>query len=772
MLDWSFAWRVPTNFFYWIIKLKARFLSGDYDAALAAANKARKLIWVSGGHMELSDYIYYAALTVTALFKKASSDQQEDWRYLLTEHREKLSEWAENCPTTFADKHALVLAEVARIEDRDLDAMRLYEEALRKARDNGFVHNEGIANELAAEFYRKRGLEKVAQSYLREARYCYLRWGASGKVQQIDRRYPAIEDQVFSRPMATVGTSIEQLDLGTVVKASQAVSGEIVLENLIKTLMTIVVEHAGAERGLLILPDGEAFRIAAEARTSRESLAVQFRQVPATSAELPESILRYVVRSKRSIILGDAVAPNQFSTDDYIKRKSPRSVLCLPLIKQTQLIGVLYLENDLTPHLFTSARFAVLDLLASQAAISLENARLYSELQKENAERKRAEEEMQRQKAHLDELFELAPESIVLLDPNNQIIRVNREFTRVFGYSSDEALGGNLYDLVVPDDQRLGFYENTSRIAAAQRVDSEMVRRRKNGERLDVSIVAAPVSSSGGQTGTYVIYRDITGRKVAEEELRRSEANLLKTQAELAHVTRVMTMGEFASSIAHEVNQPIAGIVTNGNACLRWLARVKGESAELGEARQALQRIIRDGARAGDVIARIRALLKKTKTVKEPLDLNEAIREVIVLTRSEINGQRVALRLNLAPDLPLVLGDRVQLQQVMLNLILNGIDAMTTVEGRSRELVIDTEVHGETEALVTVRDAGIGLHPQNVEQIFEAFHTTKPGGLGMGLSISRSIVGSHGGRLWATANEVSGATFQFTLSTQSSGNQS
>jgi PAS domain S-box-containing protein len=449
----------------------------------------------------------------------------------------------------------------------------------------------------------------VAQSYLREARYCYLRWGALGKVQQLDQRYPAIEEQASLRPTTPIGTSVEQLDIGTVMKASQAVSGEIVLENLIETLRTIAVQHAGAERGLLILPQGEALQIAAEAATNRESVSVRFRQVPATSAELPESILRYVVRSKKSIILDDALTPNQFSTDDYLRRKRPRSVLCLPLVKQTQLIGGLYLENDLTPHVFTSARLAVLNLLASQAAISLENARLYADLQKENAERKWAEEGMQRQKAHLDQLFELAPGSIVLVDANNEITRMNREFTRVFGYSPEEALGRKLHELVVPDDQRSGFDENMSRLAAAQRVDSEMVRRRKNGQRLDVSIAASPVPLSGGQIGTLVIYRDITSRKKAEEELRLSEANLLKTQAELAHVTRVTTMGEFAASIAHEVNQPIAGVVTNGSACLRWLARVKGESADLAEARQAVQRIIRDGARAGEVIARIRTLL-------------------------------------------------------------------------------------------------------------------------------------------------------------------
>jgi PAS domain S-box-containing protein len=751
--------------FYWIVKLKARFMSGDHAEALEAALKAKELLWVSGGHLELLDYFYYTAMTVAALFENGSANEQQRWHDLLSVHREKLHEWAENCPSTFADKYALVMAEIARLEGRDLDAMRWYEAAIREAHENGFVQHEGIANELAAQFYLKRGVEKIAQSYLREARYCYLRWGAPGKVQQLDQRYPSIAQQVSQRPTATIGTSVQQLDLGTVIKASQAVSGEIVLENLIKTLMTIAVEHAGAERGLLILPLGESLRIAAEARTSRESVTVRFRDVPATSAELPESILRYVVRSKRSIILDDALTPNQFSTDDYIRRKRPRSVLCLPLVKQTQLIGMLYLENELTPHIFTSARFAVLNLLASQAAISLENARLYADLQQENADRKRAEEEMQRQKAHLDELFELAPESIILVDANNEITRVNREFTRVFGYSPEEALGRKLHELVVPADQRPGFDENLSRIAASQRVDSEMVRRRKNGERLDVSIVAAPVPLFGGQIGTFVIYRDITGRKEAEEELRRSEADLLKTQAELAHVTRVTTMGELATSIAHEVNQPIAGVVTNGSACLRWLARVKEDSADLAEARQAIQRIIRDGTRAGEVIARIRTLLKKTETVKEPLDLNEAIREVIVLTRSEMNGKRVALRLNLAPDLPPVLGDRVQLQQVMLNLILNGIEAMNTVEGPSRELVIETATLGDREALTTVRDSGVGLNPRTSEQIFEAFHTTKPGGLGMGLSISRSIVESHGGRLWATANDARGASFQFTLST-------
>ena len=288
---------------------------------------------------------------------------------------------------------------------------------------------------------------------------------------------------------------------------------------------------------------------------------------------------------------------------------------------------------------------------------------------------------------------------------------------------------------------------------------------------------AIETRSLRAQDGTYrwhlqqaVVLRDSEGKVLKfvgtttdiDDQKRTGEA-LRQAQAELAHVTRVTTMGELAASIAHEVRQPIAGVLLNGNACLRWLSRVKEESDNLTEARAALQRIIRDCNRAEEIIARIRALFRKTETAKEPLDLNETIREIVVLAKSEIDKQRVTLRLELSPDLPNVLGDRVQLQQVLLNLILNAIEAMATVEGRARDLVIQTQSIEEREVVVTVRDSGIGLHPDSLEHIFTAFHTTKPGGLGMGLSISRSIVENHSGRLWLTTHEGPGASFHFTL---------
>jgi C4-dicarboxylate-specific signal transduction histidine kinase len=221
-------------------------------------------------------------------------------------------------------------------------------------------------------------------------------------------------------------------------------------------------------------------------------------------------------------------------------------------------------------------------------------------------------------------------------------------------------------------------------------------------------------------------------------------------------------MGEMAASIAHELNQPLAGMVTNANASLRWLA---GASPNLAEAREAIGRVVRDGTRAGGAVARLRALFKKADPAKEPVDINEAIEEVVTLTQSEVRRNKVSLRMDLAANLPPVTGDRVQIQQVALNPILNAIEAMSTVDDRERELIVGTQPGGDAQIRVVIQDSGIGFDPLKAERIFDAFPTTKPGGLGLGLAISRSIVDWHGGRLWAVSNNGPGATFQFTLST-------
>ena len=371
---------------YWIRKLQARCFAGDYATAVAAALKAQPLLWTVAALFEEAEYHFYSAISRSACSDYASTGERQEHLNAIAAHHKQLKIWAENCPENFENRAALVGAELSRIESRDLEAMSLYEQAIRSARDNGFINNEALANELASRFYAARGFEDIARLYLQKARYCYLRWGADGKVRQLEEMYPHHRTEELT-PGATTAAAMpfEHLDLTTVIKVSQAVSGEMVPEKLIHRLMRMAIEQAGAERGLLILTRGGEQRIAAEATICSDAVRVQLHDVPVTAAVLPESVLRYVQRTRESLILNDAAAKPPFATDPYIRHGHPRSLLCVPLINQTKLTGVLYLENNLTSQAFESGRIAVLKVLASQAAISLENTRLYRDLEEREA---------------------------------------------------------------------------------------------------------------------------------------------------------------------------------------------------------------------------------------------------------------------------------------------------------------------------------------------------------------------------------------------------
>ncbi|MBV8138370.1 MAG: hypothetical protein JO121_22485, partial [Deltaproteobacteria bacterium] len=286
---------------YWIRKLQACIYAGDYALALEAASKIESSPQAGPGHFESAEYLFYDALARAARYDSASSEDRPHYLAGLAADHKQLAVWAENCPENFGDRAALVGAEIARVEGRELDAQRLYEQAIRSAHENGFAQNEGLANELAAKSYLARGYQTIAHAYLRNARYCYLRWGALGKVRQLDRRYPVIAEQASLPPAVRIEAPAAQLDLEIVTKALEAVSGEIALEKLIQALMIIAVEQAGAERGILVLRRGEENRIVAEARSGRDKVEVQPRQALIRPSELPESLLRYVIRTRHSV---------------------------------------------------------------------------------------------------------------------------------------------------------------------------------------------------------------------------------------------------------------------------------------------------------------------------------------------------------------------------------------------------------------------------------------------------------------------------------------
>ena len=853
---------------YWIRKLQARVFAGDHVGAIAAAERAEGLLWTTPLYFERAEYHFYAALARAAFCDTQASAERSRHLEALAAHHRQLQAWAENCPENFADRAALVGAEIARLEGRELDAERLYEQAIASARTSGFIQNEALSLERGAKFYAARRFEKIARLYLQDARYGYLRWGADGKVRQLDETYPQLRpEEPAPTPTGTIGAPIEHLDLATVIKASQAVSGEIVLDRLMKTLMTIALEHAGAERGLLLLLRDGVPQIEAEARTAGAAIEVRLQPAPVAPAALPETVLHTVLRTQRSVILDNAAAEYPFAADAYIRQTQARSVLCLPLLKQARLIGALYLENRLTSHLFTPARIAVLELLASQAAISLENARLYADLL--------ASEERWRN------LFESVPVGVNLTDSQGRYIAANPAFQRMTGYSEAELLKLSPLDITHEDDRAAAAARLAARAAGEpypQHVEKRI--RGKDGRVIwvDASAFVAPIMAGVRYFAGAVI--DITDRKRAEEDLRRSEASLAQAQeisrtgswrwtvgtgevswsAEHFHIfefdpattqptfatfmsrvqsedrpalehaldqavrdrsrfqheyrivlpdesvkylqsvgqpdsaegrdlefvgtvmditerkraeealqnaqmdliraARLTTMGELLASIAHEINQPLAAVVSSGGACLRWLER---DQPDLAAARNAVSRVVREAHRAGDVIRSLRTLAQKAGPQPIKLDIRNAIEEALVLTHGELQQHGVVLHTSLSAGAQPVRGDKVQLQQVLLNLIINSIQAMATVSDRRRELTISIARTMPDYTEVTVEDTGPGLDPALAQRIFDPFFTTKPDGLGMGLSISRSIIEAHGGHLWASPRAPHGTAFHFTI---------
>ncbi len=978
--------------YYWIRKLQTRFLAGDYASAIDAAEKVET--WyattapLSLFMLQKTEYHLYAALARAARCEPMGPDSYLRHREALRGYQRQLREWAANCPENFEDRAALIGAEIARIEGRELEAERLYEAAIKSARKSGFIHNEALGNELAARFHAARGFDTIAHAYLRESRSCYLRWGAHGKVRQLDALYPALRDPEPAGPAAgTITASIDHLDFAAMVKASQAVSCEVELDRLIDALMRLAIEHAGAERGILLLWDRNELRQEAEATISWDGIVICRRDE--SPVAFPDSIVQYVMRSREGVLIGNASVHSTYHSDPYVRERNARSILCLPLVNETKVTGVLYLENNLTPDVFTPERVAMLKVLASQAAISIENSRLYRDLanregkirrlvdanilgiciwniegsiveaneafltmtqyshddvasgrlrwtdltpadwrgQDECAgeelrstgtfqpfekeyfrkdgtripvllggalfekggsegvafvldltERKRAETAVRESEERFRDYAETASDWLWEMGPDHKLTRLTGN---AFGSSPSGRLGTAAWERALDLETEPEKWRAIRATMDSHRPFRDFVYLATGGDGVPMYVRASgkPIFDSKGQfsgyrgTGT-----DATAIILAEEALRKSEQSLRSAidgipglvgvlnpngevenvsrqvleycgqslealkdwgtngtihsedrphvveilaksiasglpyraehrlrrfdgeyrwfdnrgipvrddagrilrwyvlltdiedrtralerlqqmQSDFAHVNRVSIMGELAASLSHEITQPIASARNNARAAMNFLDR---EPPDLREVREALGCVVGDTDRAGSIISRIRDQMRKAPPRKHDFDLNAALSEVIVLAQSAINKNGVAVQTRLAHRLPLIHGDRVQLQQVVLNLVLNAVEAMGSVEAGPRELLVSTE-QDDAGVVVAVRDSGPGIGPAHLEHIFDAFYTTKADGTGMGLSICRSIIDAHGGRLWAGTNEPRGAVFQFTL---------
>jgi PAS domain S-box-containing protein len=493
---------------YWVRKLQARFFAGDFASAIEASLKARPLLLISPG-VELTEYEFYGALARAACCDSAAPDQSREHFDALGAHYKQLEIWAEHCPENFENRAALVGAEIARIQGCEVEAELLYEQAIRSARANGFVHNEGLAYEVAARFYAARGFETFADAYLLNARNCYYRWGAHGKVRQLDERYPRLREERIPAPLATIDPPVGQLDVETVVKASQAMSSEMVLAALIEKLVRIAMENAGAERGLLILVHGDEPRIEAEATTGMAGIEVVIRQTTVAPTDLPQSALHYVIRTQESVLLDDASADQVYSNDEYVRQNHSRSILCLPIVKQAKLVGVLYLENNLTMGAFTPDRVTVLQLLASQAAISIENATLYSDLQLQA------------------ELLHKLPVSAWTLMPDGTPDFVNQVWLEYSGQSPDfiRSRPEAWMNAVHPEDREaaLRAYRNGINLGRSFAFETRSLRAEDGTYRWHLQQAVVLRDAEGKALKFVGTTTDIDDQKRAEEKLRESE---------------------------------------------------------------------------------------------------------------------------------------------------------------------------------------------------------------------------------------------------------
>ncbi|WP_438031962.1 AAA family ATPase [Sorangium sp. So ce204] len=430
--------------FHFSMKAQATFVLGaPRETVAATAHVVVDCDWKMDTNALYAECFYYRALALAALVdedRAAAPSPRPELPDGLLDCERQLGEWAASGPDNFLHKHTLVRAEIARLRGQDLEAIGLYEQAASAAREGGFVQHEAIACELAARLYRDRGLSTPADAYLLKARAAYFRWGAHAKVEQLDQRYPFLVERKPIAPTVTFAVRAEQFDVLSVVKASQSISGELKLPRLLEMLLRIVVEHAGAGEGYVLLLRED--RLSTGAAVAASGGAARLLDAGEAAADaLPQSILNYVRRSHERVLLDDAAARHPFSEDAYFTRKRPRSVLCLPIVRQARLLGLLYLENKLVAGAFTPGRLTVLELLASQSAISLENAMLYTDIEQENAERRRAERDLRGSQATLQAIVDNSAATIYLKDRDGRHLLVNREVARLLGMPLDQIVG-------------------------------------------------------------------------------------------------------------------------------------------------------------------------------------------------------------------------------------------------------------------------------------------------------------------------------------------
>lgn len=744
-------------FWFWLYRGMAHFISGSYPQAQNALDQAASFAWSAPGHIHQLDLHLYSALTLTVQLTPETFTAKH--RRRLETHHHKIALWARINPETFADKEALVYAEIVRLDGMNSIALEQYEKAVRLSREAGFNPGNALAHELAGRFASSCGYHTAADAHFRGAMAAWGRIGAQAKVNQLMQAYPHLVSVAPATPYDTIAfaQNEEIRDLQSVIKASRALSEEINLERLIEILMTMLLERAGAQRGLLIrVLDNNIPQVEASALTSSDGVRVRILRDMPMASDLPLSVLAAVIRTGQEIRTGKPEEFSPFSQDPYLVT-SGAAVLCVPMFKGARLVGVLYLENRLMPEVFTAEHSKVVSLLGAHAAVSLETARLYAELLEENIQRRRVEKELRASQTSLMLGEQISHTGSWRWEIEQDLMFMSEEYARILGLPEKQKMisMAEFLTFVHPDDYLRVSEVVTDGVRDGLTLHAEFRIISTQGSVRYILGIGSPVGVGTEIYEYYGTITDITTQRQAEDAVR-------VAQAELARVSRATTVGQLTSSIAHEINQPLMSIVSNAGASLRWLNH---DPIRHDNIRAGLEEIVAEGQRAGEIIRSIQALTRKRESHFCRIDLHYLVRHIMTLSRSEIEQRRVAVEYELKADKRFILADSVQIQQVLINLVINAVEAMADVSDRPRTLRIVTNNPDEGSVALHVTDNGTGLPPEVRERVFDSFYTTKAQGMGMGLTISHSIIERHHGRLTAQPNAPHGSCFSFTLPT-------
>lgn len=730
----------PLRFWWSLFEGLLAFLEGQLEEAAVHLDHAWTLTWSAPVHIHQIDLAMFSVLNRAAL--QTATGRPQDY----AEPLRRLRLWAALNPRYFADRLALAEAEVARVEGDPVDALRLYERAIACAEACGAIHLKGLSHELAARCQQALGLPGAAREHLRQAHAAWRRWGAHTLAVHLEQAHPFLREPGGAdapRPVT------EQLDRLSITRVCQALSREIEPQALIETLLANAAMHAGAGYVALLLHEGGHLHVEACGQADEGGVTVRLHPEAEAARLAPLSLVRQALERREPVLVEGPYALRCYSADPYLGPLENGTVLCLPLLKQGEVVGALYLENRLTTGAIDPARIDLLALLAAQAAISLSHARLYGDLLAENRRRRDSESTLRRTQALLALGQEVSRYGTFVwrvgLEPSFWSAALVAELR--LEAPADGAYLRQPGALVHADDRARFGQALEAALLGRQGVRLEFRSVSMDGSPRYLELVLEPAEHD-----TFIgVVCDVTER-------RRTEAELRAARSELDRTSQATILGELAASISHEINQPLASILSNAGAGIRWLER---DTPSVRDALEGLHDILGECRRAADIVRATRALARQAPSQRQPLALAKVIRQVLAITRAELDDKHVEVSLRLASGVT-VEGDAIQLQQVMRNLIQNAVEAMQCQPPSTRRLVLESQVVGN-EVLVLVEDSGPGVAEQAQGRIFQAFFSTKASGMGMGLAICESILCAHGGRLGATRGRHGESLFFFSL---------